>query len=110
MNVSIKSGQQNNRIGTAILAAGLACFIFGLTVVLSEASESVKHGLQWINSVGPLSGKVGISIISWGISWIALSWHYAHKPAMDKKLCKLGIILILLSFLLTFPPFFTLLA
>jgi hypothetical protein len=99
---------QDNKAGAAILSSGLACFIFGLSVILSEISLTIKEGLQWVDAVGPLSGKVGISILSWIILWIVLHKYYSNKPAIGKKLFSIGLVLILLGFLFTFPPFFKL--
>jgi hypothetical protein len=99
---------QENKAGAAILASGLACFIFGLLVVIAEMSSSVKEGLQWMDPVGPLSGKVGVATLSWIVLWIVLHRFYASRPAAGRKLYRMGLILILLGFLFTFPPFFRL--
>jgi len=109
MKTSIEISQEN-KAGAAILSSGLACVVFGLTVILCEVSGAIKEGLQWIDSVGPLSGKVGVSVIFWVILWIALRKYLSNKPPMGKRLLKIGLALIFLGFLFTFPPFFRLFA
>ena len=99
---------RENKAGTALLASGLACFIFGIVTILAEMSISFKEILQWNNSVGPLSGKVGIAIIFWILSWLGLHHYFARKKGIGRKLYLLSLILIGLSFLFTFPPFFKL--
>jgi hypothetical protein len=101
---------QENKAGIAILSSGLACLIFGVSVILCEISLTIKEGLQWVDAVGPLSGKVGISILSWSILWIVLHKYVSNKPPIRRILFSMGLVLILLSFLFTFPPFFSLFA
>ncbi|MFD2890997.1 hypothetical protein ACFS5J_03105 [Flavobacterium chuncheonense] len=105
---SINNSTQENKAGAAILASGIACTIFGLTVVGSEISPIVKTSLEWIKAVGPLSGKVGLTVFVWLLLWYSFNVLLSRKPPMGKKLYQIGLIFIVLGYILTFPPFFRL--
>lgn len=97
-----------NKAGAAILACGIGCFMFGIMVILAESNPNFALKLQWLNPVGPLSGKVGIGILSWLVSWAVLLQILKGKKANGKKLFQIGLWLIVISFVMTFPPFFNL--
>lgn len=107
MKKSFESTRENNA-GVAVLACGIACSSFGVLVILSETSNSIKNFLQFNDSVGPLSGKVGIAILLWVLSWVFLKKWFAKRDAAGKTLFKIGLGLLFLAFLFTFPPFFNL--
>src|SRR5687767_10439307 len=70
----------------AFIAAGVASLVIGIGVVLNEASAAIKSAigidfnafLQFDKNfglgsgVGPLSGKVGLAVIAFVVSWIVL--------------------------------------
>jgi DNA-binding response OmpR family regulator len=74
----------NGPVAAAFLASGVASFVMGIGVVLNEASATIKDAigvdfnafLQFDKSygfgsgVGPLSGKVGLAIIAFVVSWV----------------------------------------
>jgi len=99
---------QENKAGAALMACSIACVVFGLTIVISEASSTFKSFLIWSEPVGPLSGKVGSSLIFWLISWVILDKYLSNKQPKGKKLYQISLFLIVISFILTFPPFFRL--
>jgi hypothetical protein len=105
-NTNIENNE--NKAAAALLSSGIGCLTLGICTVLGESSITIQKAMQWSNSVGPLSGKVGIAVIVWIISWIVLHNFFVKKPSMIKKMYKLSLILIALGFLFTFPPFFKL--
>lgn len=90
----------------AFVASGLGCFFIGLFTTLAEISPAVKTALTWSVPVGPLSGKVGVGVILWAISWVILHNLWKDKESDIGKSLTLTLVLFVLGFLLTFPPIF----
>lgn len=90
----------------AIVAAGIGCVIIGLATILAEVSTVVKESLNWWPPAGPLSGKTGIGIAAWLLSWGLLHalWHKKELPF--RSLWIFAMLLILLGWIGTFPPVF----
>lgn len=96
----------NGPAAAAILSAGIGCFIFGLSIVLAVVSPGIKNLLNWYNPAGPLSGKAGVGVISWIVTWIVLSLIWKKNELNMKTILVISFILIGLGFLGSFPPFF----
>lgn len=90
----------------AFVASGIGCFFIGLFTTLAEVSPAVKAALLWSGPVGPLSGKVGVSIILWVMSWLVLHTMWKDKDSNVNRSLTLTLVLFVLGFLLTFPPIF----
>jgi hypothetical protein len=93
-------------ISAAIIAAGVGSFALGLFTTLAEASTAVKDWLQWSDPVGPLSGKTGMAVLVWLVSWVALHLWLRGKAYETRKAMLVASILIALGVLGTFPTFF----
>lgn len=94
----------------AFIAGGIGVFVMGLLTTLSEASSGIANLLNWIKAAGPLSGKTGVSVIVWIVSWFILNNMWKGQDYDLKKAYTITLVLIGLGFLLTFPPFFILFA
>jgi len=94
----------------AFIASGIGCFLIGLFTTLAEMSPSLKTALTWSTAVGPLSGKTGVGIIVWIISWVILHNMWKDKETNFGKALTVTLVLLALGFLLTFPPLFQFLA
>jgi hypothetical protein len=93
-----------------ILAAGIASLCLGLLTTLAEANAGIADTLTFDTSVGPLSGKVIVSIITFFFFWgllTALLWR--RNPPLKTTAIASGV-LVACGFLLTFPKFFELFA
>ena len=62
--------QSNGIAAAAFVSAGIGCAALGLLTTLAQMSGGVKHVLNWWNPAGPLSGKSGVAVIIWILSWI----------------------------------------
>ena len=93
-------------ISAAIIAAGVGSLALGLFTTLAEASTAVKDWLQWSDPVGPLSGKTGMAVLVWLVSWVALHLWLRGKTYETRKALSVALILIALGVLGTFPTFF----
>lgn len=96
----------------AFLAGGIGCFVLGLLVTLTEmpALVGLKNALNWMNPVGPLSGKTGVAVIAWLLAWAVSHYIMRAKEVNLKTYVIVAGVLTALGFLLTFPPFFELFA
>jgi hypothetical protein len=100
----------NGVAAAAILAAGVGVFTIGLLTTLNEVSSGLSSRLIWVRSVGPLSGKTGVGVIVWLIAWVVLHSMYKGREVEFGRIMRWAWILILLGFLLTFPPAFEIIA
>ena len=96
-----------------VISAGLAIFVLGVLTILAEASEGASTWLgTWAGDkgVGALAGKTTIaSIVYFGS--LALLWTlWRNKDVNLNKACSLALVLGILGFVGTFPPFFTMFA
>jgi hypothetical protein len=97
-------------VGASFIAAGVGSTTFGLAIIGSEMSEGFKTAITLTAGAGPLSGKAAIGVVAFFLSWVIL--HYAMKGKHVKLVHSftIGIVLIFLGVLFTYPPFFLLFA
>jgi hypothetical protein len=95
-------------IAAAILAAGTGALTMGIITTLVEASASIKKALTLTAAVGPLSGKVAITIGVWLVVWLVLHLALRRKPYETRRALTISLILIGLGVIGTFPTFFQL--
>jgi hypothetical protein len=114
----------NGPVVAAFLAAGVASLAIGIGVVLNEASASIKSAigidfnafLQFDKNfglgsgVGPLSGKVGLAIIAFAVSWVVFHLWLRGREVNFRNSFIAALVLVGLGFALTFPPIFKLFA
>lgn len=114
----------NGPVVAAFLAAGVASLVIGIGVVLNEASQTIKDAigidfnafLQFDKNfglgsgVGPLSGKVGLAIIAFVVSWVLFHLWLRGKEVNFRTGFIAALVLVGLGFALTFPPIFRLFA
>jgi hypothetical protein len=96
----------------AFIAGGIGCFVIGLMVTLTEmpALVGLKNALVWSPGVGPLSGKTGVGVIAFFLSWIVAHATLKNRDINLQRAVIIAAILTALGFLMTFPPFFDLFA
>jgi hypothetical protein len=90
----------------AFLAGGVGTLVIGLMTTGAAISEGLKNALNWWNPAGPLTGKTGVGVIAWLISWVLLHTLWKDKEVDFNRVFSITLILIGLGFLLTFPPVF----
>ena len=76
----VETKRSNGLAAATLLAGGIGAFFMGLITVLSEAAASIGKALNWINPVGPLSGKTITTVVVWLIVWVVLgnAWKKKH--------------------------------
>jgi fluoride ion exporter CrcB/FEX len=93
----------------AVLAAGIGCAAIGILTDLSEASKLISSALSISKQVGDLSGKTTLSIVCWLIAWALLHFRWRRRDlATPGRVAALTIVLVLVSLIGVFPPFFKL--
>jgi len=90
----------------AFLSSGIGTLVIGLLTTGAVLSEGLKNALNWWNPAGPLSGKTGVGVIAWLVSWAILHTIWKDKEMDFNKVFMVTLILIGLGFILTFPPVF----
>jgi hypothetical protein len=105
---SQQSHLPNGPAAAAMLACGVGVCTTGVLVVLGEASSNLAGALNFIDSVGPLSGKVAVAIVVWLVSWAILHKLWGRSQVGFRKITWVAFALIIAGFALTFPPIFQL--
>jgi len=95
-------------ISAAIIAAGVGATALGFFTTLAEASEGVADWLRWSDAVGPLSGKVIMSLLVWLVAWAVLHFALRRSRYETTRAFGIAVILIILGVIGTFPTFFQL--
>jgi hypothetical protein len=93
----------------AVVAAGIGCALVGVLFLAEDASEAINKALNFYNPVGALSGLTTVSIVVWLVAWFVLNRMWATKTVNMTKANIVSFGLLIVGFLLTFPPFIDLL-
>ena len=93
----------------AILAAGIGCAAVGILAFAGDASDAIGKMLNFYGPTGTLSGVTTLAIIAWLGSWLMLNSMWAYRNVAIARVNVSAFVLLLIGFLLTFPPFMDLL-
>lgn len=93
----------------AVLAAGIGCAAIGILDLAGDASEAIGRLLNFYNPTGTLSGVTTVAIIVWLVTWFALNRLWHTRTVAMAKVTVAAFALLVVGFLLTFPPFMDLL-
>lgn len=105
MNTSTTTPARTNGSGAAaILSAGCGAFALAVLAVAGDKSAHVARGLILYKPTGPLSGVTTAAILIWLFTWGILEWRWRNKTVPAGRIHAAALILLGLSFLLTFPP------
>lgn len=88
----------------AILAAGIGSAAMGIAAFAGDASARLGKALNFYDPVGTLSGVTTVSIVIWLAAWFILSRLWATKSVALGRINQVAFALLLVGFLLTFPP------
>jgi len=94
----------NGSGAAAILAAGIGVFALAVLAAAGDKSAPIAHSLIFYKPTGPLSGVTTAAILIWLFTWAILEWHWRNKTVPAGRINAVAMILLGLSFLLTFPP------
>ncbi len=102
--VSNQADLPNGSAAAAILAAGIGSFLVALLAIVADQSANFKSFFNFYRPTGPLSGVTTTAITAWLISWWVLDWRWRSRTVALKPIVVVAFTLLVLSFLLTFPP------
>lgn len=97
-------------MSAAMIGSGIGALVLGIAIVLAEANAGIKTFLNWVGPVGPLSGKTGLAVIAFFVSWGVLHYVFQRRAISLTSAFLVTVVLLVLGLLLTFPPVFDLLA
>jgi hypothetical protein len=95
-------------MGAAFIAGGVGSVALGLMIIGAETNANIRTALTWNTGVGPLSGKTGIAVIAFVVSWVILHFYFRDRPVKLARSFTISLVLIVLGLLLSFPPIFLL--
>jgi hypothetical protein len=93
----------------AILAAGIGCAAMGILAFAGDASAAIGRLLNFYNPTGTLSGVTTVAIVVWLVAWAALHARWRRRTVSMVGVNVAAFALLIVGFLLTFPPFMDLL-
>jgi len=93
-------------MGASMIASGIGSLVLGIMIVLSEVNADIRTFLTWNSGVGPLSGKTGVAVIAFVVSWAILHYAFQRRAISLTASFVVTLVLLVLGLLLTFPPVF----
>jgi hypothetical protein len=89
----------------AMLAGGIGSAVFGLITLFSEVSAAFGKSLNWVNPVGPLSGKSMLGVAAFFVAWAILHYAWKDKDTNFSRISTIALALLVVGLIGTFPPF-----
>jgi len=88
----------------AVLSAGIGSFALAVLALAADKSAPIKSLLDFYRPTGALSGVTTVAILVWLLAWGILEWRWCRKTVALGAIALAAFVLLVLSFLLTFPP------
>jgi hypothetical protein len=94
----------NGSGAAAVLSAGIGCFALAVLAIAGDRSATIKSALIFYKPTGPLSGVTTLAILVWLCAWVFLDLRWRRKTVPLAQASIVAFVMLVLSFLLTFPP------
>jgi hypothetical protein len=104
--LTVNISAADRAMGASMIASGVGSLVLGIAIVLAEANAGIKSFLTWSSGVGPLSGKTGVAVIAFVISWVVLHYAFQRRAMTLTASFVITVVLLVLGLLLSFPPVF----
>jgi hypothetical protein len=108
IDLTMLEDRPNGPVAAALIGGGLGAATLGLLTTLSESLKPVGDALNWWKPAGALTGKAGLAVAVFFISWLILHFVFREKNVNFARVAVLALVLLGLGLLGTFPPFFEL--
>jgi hypothetical protein len=102
----VETAVATGEAAAAMISGAIGTFVIGLLTTGSVIFEGLREALNWWNPAGPLTGKTGVGVIAWLISWALLNTVWKNEDYDLRKAFIITLILLALGVILTFPPVF----
>ena len=102
----------NGPAAAAVIAAGVGALVLGIMTTGAVISEDLQGFLRFDESfgigsgVGPLSGKTILATLAYVLAFAGFGMAWRGREMNFRRIFTIGLVLIALGFLLTFPPVF----
>jgi hypothetical protein len=112
MEREIDQTKPSGPVAAAFVAAGIGSVTMGVLVIANEVSTDVNNFLKFDANygigagVGPLSGKVILTVLAFAVSWVILHLALRGKEVNFNRAFTVALVLVGIGFALTFPPIF----
>jgi hypothetical protein len=94
----------NGSGAAAILSAGMGAFALAVLAIAADKSAHIARSLIFYKPTGPLSGVTTTAILIWVFTSGILEWRWRNKTVRAGVINTVALVLLGLSFFLTFPP------
>ncbi len=96
----------NGPVSAALLAGGIGAAALGLITFAFEMNDksAFAKSLTRNKGVGGLSGKSGLAIIIFFLSWAILHFVWKDKDTNFARISTIAIVLLFIGLIGTFPP------
>jgi hypothetical protein len=94
----------NGSGAAATLAAAIGSFLLAVLAIAGDKLPAMKTALIFYKPTGPLSGVSTVALLAWLLAWGVLEARWRKKTVALGRVCTIAFTLLVLSFLLTFPP------
>lgn len=109
---AVQVSEMERVLGAAFISSGIGSAVLGILIVLTtmKAGAGLKTALTWVTPAGPLSGKTGVAVIAFILSWVILHFVFKNRPIKLTTSFAITIALVVLGLLTSYPPIFELFA
>jgi len=88
----------------ALLSAGIGSFALAAIAIASDRNAGFRRLMTLYKPTGPLSGVTTAALLVWLIVWGVLHLRWRKRDVRLPLVSAAAIVLLLVAFLLMFPP------
>jgi hypothetical protein len=96
--------QPNGAGSAAVLAAGFGSLMLSVFAIAGDKLPAVRRFFIFYTPTGPLSGVTTCAIVVWLGAWALLYLRWRTRQLNPARINIAAIILLVLGFLMMFPP------
>ena len=100
------SERPNGPVAAAMLAGGIGSAVLGIATLVYELNDksAFATSMTWVKPVGGLSGKSGLGIIAFILSWVILHFILKGKETKFGQMAAIALAGLVIGLIGTFPP------
>jgi hypothetical protein len=82
----------------------MGSFLLAVFAILADQLPAIKSLMIFSKATGPLSGVTTCAIVLWLAAWAVLHARWRNRNVAFARVSVAAFVLLILGFLLTFPP------